>query len=244
MNFLKKYWAVLLALLLLIAGYFYFKAKFTKKEDINNYDEIVKNLSDSVSYYRDAANNLHSVIAQNQGDQTVIQKAFQSTIDSITKTLKIKDKQIEAYVGIIQNTKGNFIAKIDTVYSHDSTTILNGLLVVDTSYIIPYKDKWIDFTGTFHPAEQTFSAKYSLTDSLSIVSYSKSTGFLGLGAKKYLIDISSNNPSSTITNIHNFELINEKPKRFGIGPTVSVIYMNSKFSVVPGLGITYSLIRF
>lgn len=41
-----------------------------------------------------------------------------------------------------------------------------------------------------------------------------------------------------------YQKINKKPKRFGIGPTLNVSIVDGKTAIVPGIGVTYSIIRF
>lgn len=51
-------------------------------------------------------------------------------------------------------------------------------------------------------------------------------------------------PKTTIKYVYQVEKINEKPKKWGIGPQVGIGIVNNQFYPYIGFGVQYSLIRF
>lgn len=244
-SFLSEYKYVLLILLVIVASVILFKNYLNKRRDAINVADIVKAQKDSIDYYKDQNGKLHAQVIAQQGSQDIINSFYKPLIDSLSKELGVKSKQVQDYISIINSTSGQFTTVIDTIYVPD-TTLKNNIqtINIDTTYIVPYKDNWLTFNGYFKPRSNKFQATYNMIDSLTFITYYKNSGFLGLGPKKWFLNIQAQNPATIIKNIKDFQIISDKPKPFSIGPSVIVTYQNSHFSLVPGIGIQYNLIRF
>lgn len=153
-------------------------------------------------------------------------------LDSLSKLLKIKDKQLKSFTDLQWNFTLEDKWKIDTIY-------------IDSSFKytqFQWQDKWIFIKGDIGNTD-SFSIKG--IDSISISNYWKRKWFLG--NKKHYIDISNSNPHISYSNLRSIELVDRKQKsRLSIGPYIGVGYNNLKlnrptFSI--GLSLNYQLIK-
>lgn len=240
-NFFYQYKYVILILIFITAAIIAFKSYLKGRSDVQQITTILKAQSDSIDYYKDQNGKLHAQVISQQGSAEIVNAFYKTTIDSLANILNIKDKQILNYINIIDSTAGNFTTMIDTVIKHDT---VKQVVRIDTSYFVNYADAWLKFNGTFKSNSNLFHGSYKIKDSLTFVTYNKKTGFLGLGPTQYYLNVFSANPNAYITNIKNFNILTQKSKPFGIGPTLVVSYMNGHMAFVPGIGIVYSLFRF
>lgn len=243
--FFNNYKYVLLILLFLLLCFVSIRSYLKAKSDITTINTILKAQTDSISYYKDKTGKLQAQVISAQGSADIINSFYKPTIDSLSKQLGVKASQIQSYIGLIDSLSNTFITNIDTMYVHDTISKSTGIVIsTDTSYRINYLDKWLSFSGSFKANSSLFTGSYQLKDSLTIVNYSKKSGFLGFGPMQYYIDVSSNNPNETITSIKNFSITGQTPKRFGVGPAIIGTFQSGKVSIVPGIGVFYSLFSF
>jgi hypothetical protein len=242
------------AMLMLIVVVLY--ALFATKGCINNQQraseltEAIKDKEAKITYWTDKAGKEHAVAHQVQGSLETVKTIYQGKLDSITKELGIKEKQITEYIEIAKTTAGKFHTKVDTFYTYIKVPVpgdsLNkdSMLVKIQDYLkASYKDKWLTFEGKIK--DGNFDAKYSIHDSLRIVGYWKRKGFLHLGRKDYFLDISSENPNTYIDNIKDFKITSDKPRRIGLGFIGGYgIDIGNKFQFRPyiGIGVYYRLL--
>lgn len=232
---------IFLVVLNLILFQAFFKAHNTNKD----LDNLINNQDSTIKTYKDQNGQLHTQIQIAAGNKDAIDIYYKKQIDSLSSIIKIKNNQILDYTRIIKTTSGSFATKIDTLLVHD-TTIIAGKqnIIIDTNLIMPYKDNWLDFRGIYSPKHQSFDVNYTITDSLSFITFEKKIGFLNLGRTEYYLDVFSSNPNETITNLKSFKVIETPAKRFSIGPWVGVTYWGGNFTPVIGIGVGYGIIRF
>ncbi len=242
--FFVKYKNIIINILIALWLVFTVRSCMSIKDSRQSLRENLKSLNDSAVYYKDKYGKEHARVNQVELSKKDASILFGKEIERITSELKIKEKQIKYYTSIKKETEGTFESKLDTVWK-DSLVYKDGekVLVPYIEYVgTTYKDKWLDFKGKF--TDSSFKANYSISDSLTIVSYWKRKGFLSLGKKELYLDISSSNPNTKIINIDNFKISEEKVKRFGIGPQAGFQFSNGSFNPYIGIGIHYSLFKF
>lgn len=233
---------VILLLALAFANYRY--VKYMKGQ----YETMAKSNAGLLSQnkeFRDNNGNLHTQVTQLQVDRAAYMSTHEVQVDSMAKLLDIRAKNIEELVTVIQKYQGEFVSKIDT-NSRIAYVKLPGRdsLVRDTVYYytVKYKDRWLDFKGILDTGR--FSANYTLTDSLTLVTFIRKQGFLGLGRAKTFVDISGTNPNLTFSNLSSVELTKVRDKRWSIGPYVGYGWTGTGFGVSFGISLQRSLIRF
>lgn len=239
-SFVNNYKYVLLLLLFLLLCFISIRSYLKGKSDVNAIQNIIKAQSDSIKYFKDETGKLHAQVISQQASSGIINAYYKPLIDSLANQLKIKDKQISAFISVKDSTSGSFVSFLDTIVQHDTLVITK----LDTSYRVNYADYWLKFSGYFKPNSNLFHGSYTIIDSLSFITYNKPSGFLGLGPKKLYLDVSSSNPNTIVKNIRDFSIVNEPLKPFAFGPAIIVTYTNGHISVVPGIGVSYSLWRF
>lgn len=208
-----------LIMLLVVGVYAIFATKSCRSKVIENniLVEAIKDKEAKIFYYKDQSGKEHARANQVTASKKQIEYLFRGKLDSISKELDIKSKQITDYIQISNSTGGNFSSKIDTFYKTSYIPVKGKDSIVKTiDYLgTKYNDTWLDFKAKIKNG--TFDAEYTIKDSLDIVSYWKRTGFLGLGRKDYFIDISSKNPNTKIQNAKNFKISTQKDNKIGFG---------------------------
>lgn len=168
---------------------------------------------------------------------------YAQTLKPLAKSLNTKIKNINNIINLNMENQGELSAKIDTQYKIIQT-INNNIIKYDTVFynVVNYKDKFMDFNGKIEKG--ILNAKYKIRDSLTFVTFSKNTGFLGLGKKKTYIDVQTQNPNISFTQMKNIELTNIKNKKFSVGPCINYGIGANGFQPSIGISLQYSLIRF
>lgn len=239
-SFISNYKYVLLLLLFLLLCFISIRSYLKGKSDVNAIQNIIKAQSDSIKYFKDETGKLHAQVISQQGSSDIINAYYKPLIDSLANQLKIKDKQISAFISVKDSTSGSFVSFLDTIVQHDTLLITK----LDTTYGVKYSDYWLKFSGYFKPNSNLFHGSYTMIDSLSFITFYKPKGFLGLSGKQWFLDVSSNNPNTVIRNIRDFSILEQKNKFFSVGPSIIATYTNGHFSVIPGIGIQFSVLKF
>jgi hypothetical protein len=208
-----------------------------EKQNANQLSEAIKDRDAKVSYWKDENGKLHAQVQQVQASKDQIEVLYKNKLDSVSHELNIKPKQITDYTEVTKKTSGNFTTKVDTVWKIET---VKGDSIKVVEYVgMNYTDKWIDFHGKLK--DNSFTASYSIKDSISIVGYWKRTGFLGLGKKDYVVDISSANPNTSITNAKNFKVTSSVTTPIGVGFIGGYGWNGQKFSPFIGVGLYYKI---
>lgn len=209
-----------LIMLIVVGLYAIYATKSCRHQVIENNTliEAIKDKEAKIVYYKDQTGKEHARVNQVTASKKQIEFLFKGKLDSVSKELNIKSKQITDYIQVINSTAGKFTSKVDTFFTPGVVVKIQGKdsIVKTIDYLgTNYKDAWLDFKAKIKNG--TFEGQYTIKDSLELVSYWKRTGFLGLGKKDYFIDISSKNPNSKIQNAKNFKIQSPKDNKIGIG---------------------------
>lgn len=187
---------------------------------------------------------LHSRVASFEVDRKAFEVTHKAYVDSLTKALGIKPKDLTSIVVVATDNHGKFQTGLDT--NEHVVTSFNGKDTVrDTLryYTFNYdKDKWLKFKGKIDSGKIT--AEYKFTDSLTITTFQKRTGFLKLGAVKTFVDIKSENPNTTYNSLKSIQLTDIKNRHWGVGPYVGYGYNGEKWSPQVGVSLQYILFKF
>lgn len=228
---------------LVIALFFALKSYIAKRSEVKDLQNTVLNLNQTINVYKDAQGRTHAELLQVQVDKATAEAALQGKIDSLAKEINVKPKQIQSVITVGTQTTGTITSPLTPVVPTPTPgQITVPIAPQDSIYAVNYKDAWMDFNGKI--AQGQLTATYKTRDSLNIVGYWKSKGFLGLGGKDYHLNIYSFNPNTVITSATNFSIKSPDNKRFGIGPSVAATWQDGKFKPVIGIGVQYNLIRF
>jgi hypothetical protein len=196
------------------------------KEEAEPSRKIEKIKSKPPTTYRDTGGTIHTVKEVSKAEIATIKASYQRIIDSLTGVLRIKEKQIADINQVGTTTTGTFKPDIEVVY-----------VGADEVYEVSFKDRWFEMKGTVGKEEKW---KYSVKDSITLVTYWKKTGFLKLG-RKLVLDGFSQNPNTKIDGLTAIKIDKARPKKWGIG--VNVID-GKQWKPYVGVGLTKTLIRF
>lgn len=106
-----------------------------------------------------------------------------------------------------------------------------------------YKDtKWV--WGVVHATKDSTTVGMRFHEEIDVVLGEEKTGFLGLGKPKPFAEVTLHNPFNKVSTLKSFNVIPPKPKRFGIGPTLSY-GVGSGFvpQVFVGVGVNWNIIK-
>jgi len=240
----EKIISVVFLFLLTIGAYQYYSHnKYMAKQ----YSEAVawaNGKDETVKQYRDENNDMHDKIQT----MTIDRDAFIATnkvfIDSIAKLNKIKSKNVTNITTVSTSTTGTFSAAIDTPEITIADPNTGNPLIKDSIKVrtANFQDKFLVFKE--YIAKDSIYGKYTYTDSLIYVGSQKHSGFLGMGKMKTFLDVSSNNPNTTITNAKSVELTKVKDFKWTVGPYVGYGFDGNKWSPSLGISLQYSLFKF
>jgi len=104
------------------------------------------------------------------------------------------------------------------------------------------KTKWV--WGEVTATKDSTQVGMRFHEEIDVVLGQEKTGFLGLGKPRPFAEVTLHNPFNKVSTLRSFNVTPPKPKRFGIGPTVSY-GVGSGFvpQVFVGIGVNYSILR-
>lgn len=207
----------------------------------------ISNMGNQIKTSVDENGNLHGQVEVLKIDKKTYAGMNAAQMDSLAQSLGTKVNKINSILNLSMANQGQLAAIIDTQYKIIMTKeIVNSTEVIRRDsvryFTFKYKDEYMKFNGKIDSGKLT--ADYSLKDSLTFVTFHKNTGFLGLGKKKTFIDVQTQNPNVSFTQMRKIELTSEKVKKFSIGPCVNYGFNGAKFQPSIGVSLQYSLIRF
>jgi hypothetical protein len=153
--------------------------------DIN---KIASIKADSTAYWKDQFNQEHAAKEQAEGNITEIMAEYQSQIDGVSLSLKVKEQEIKNL------TSFNVVRRVnlDSLVKHDTTYIPGVDGRIDTVIVVA-----------------RFPQYAIIRDSLQIVQYLKKTGWF---THTPYIDVVDFTGDSKITNIQGFSIKDPQPK--------------------------------
>jgi hypothetical protein len=208
-----------------------FAANYKLNSDLTTSQSIITEKEAIITY---TTNKLGEEIATKNavvGSLKAINAGYEKDIKALKSQLGIKSKELQSFTKISTETKGSGTSTINFQALDSLTTSLNPCPSLNGAVSI--RTKWFDEDVIIEG--NAFNYQYSSRDSLTFSSYQRKR-------KVYITGISEN-PDSHITGITNVSVHDIKNKRFGIGPSLQVIYLNG-FKVVPGIGVQYNIIKF
>lgn len=200
---LKYIIATTILLIFCLVCLFAVKSCKNKKKLIQS-ENIAVHQFDSVKYFNDLYNNEHANVEQLSASKDVITAFFSKKIDSISKELNIKKKQIKGITNSSLVVSDRVITK--TNYIHD-TTIAEQELINWSGYYFT----WADTFATINGYVDSFNTQvvYSINVPLTYTKYWKRKHkFLGIrfGRKIYFMDAFSENKQVHIKNLKDIQI--------------------------------------
>lgn len=193
------------------------------ERDINTFSKI-ESLNDSIKYYKDSYNVLHSKI-------TIIEA------DNFTK-LNVKDKEIQELQNLVKRYKNVQAATIIKTETKVVEKIVNKLVLDTINSEEAYYSKFNleDFVwGEIIAKKDSTDLILNIRNDFNIVSYYEKG--------KLVLDVSDKNPYSTTKSQKSYINL-PKQKKWGIGVNAGYGITKSGLSPYIGLGVNYNLINF
>jgi hypothetical protein len=169
----------------------------------------------------DINNKIHDVITQ----QVIKKEEQKEYVDSLTKVLKVKEKDLESV------TKA--ASSVDTTFP-SSTNIQYKLK--DTIYSVHKKDDWIDISA--YAGRDSGKILLSLRDTLTYTTLTRSNLF---STRRY-VDIYHSNPYINTTSAYSLTFKEKQPLVI-IGPYIGYGYDGKQFKPSIGVAVTVPLIK-
>jgi len=230
-NFLP--WGIIVALL----GYYYFFGQTTPAETgapISN--QPVKDKVEPVKTYKDAQGNEHFLA---KDDKNLITKDYlknpdrpKNIVDSAALNLKIATAEIQR------------VTKIATAAEARELKALRQVDELSKKLSFAYSDDYVKLRYTPPADTDTVGAgtfDFGYNAELTITQYQKRKWFLG--SKESFIDISSNDPRTTIRGVRQLTIKQETPQ-FGLRVQASANYNPQTGSIGLGPAVRIDLGRF
>src|SRR5690606_13101437 len=127
----------------------------------------------------------------------------------------------------VTTTSGSGEGGVTTIYVPVPTgDTVQALSVYDST-------KWFTISGVV--SKDKFKYEYTVYDNITLVPYRD--------GRKLLVRGTSSNPNTRITGLTGILVAEDKPKPWGIGPSIQLGY-DTEFRITPGISLQYSLIRF
>jgi hypothetical protein len=168
-----------------------------------------------------------------EADLKSLQESYGFLEDSL-KELGVKTKQLSSALFLAQRTQGSGEGRIDTVrIQGEADTVKVGLKM-------EIKERYFDFIANIYESGN-YDYNYSTYDSLAIVNVTKRpTPF---HARVHSVKIVNANPNAKISGITSLTIV-EKPRKFHLGPLVSVTHDGERIRPFIGIGMAYSFLSF
>jgi hypothetical protein len=226
---MKKLLPWLIVAALVVVAIFVFRSCKRNKEQTADVKEIIKIQHDTVHHWTDKEGRDHGRVQLAEADAATL-RALYPAMDEMAKTLRVQAKQIQALTAMSVRTSGEVVPTVDTVVINDKAY----------QHFV-YSDPYLKLDGVL---SETPLIKYEIFDSLTVATFSKRKGFLGLGKKEIFVDAYSTNPNAHIKGLTGLRVASEPAKRFGVGPAISYGFDGQQWRATVGVSLQYSLIRF
>lgn len=208
-----------------------------------------KALGDSLKTWKDKEGNFKAKISVLESEKT---EAFLKLHTSDSTVLRLQDlvskykKQLNKKgSATIISTDADINLTEPTIVYIDSTKPCEP--IYESKFEImgtgKYKDtKWV--WGIINASKDSTTVGMRFHEEIDVVLGEEKTGFLGLGKPRPFAEVTLHNPFNKVSTLKSFNVTPPKPKRFGIGPTLSY-GVGSGFvpQVFVGIGVNWNLIR-
>jgi hypothetical protein len=221
------YITVVVLLILLLKGC------HSKNESINERDNLIEALNDTIVTWKDKDGLSHSKIQVLETSNTEMFLAIQSQ-DTIIQELQI---EVEKYKKRIKN--------------QGSVTVFNTITEYDTTFKYRNFPDSCQFTDNIN--NDFIKASYGINKDnqsfFSLKTYDKYTVVIGeekegLFKKKPYVEVVNHNPYSQTKTLRTYQTL-QKKKNFSVGPHIGV-GLTTDLSIRPyiGIGLQYTILRF
>ena len=208
-------------------------------------DTYINDLKQQIKIYKDDSGRVHARLQEISFSRDNDKVLYSRQVDSLSKLLKIKPKQINNISQASTETTNNGTVKTEeTITNKNTKGTINGkdtsYITKDTIYALKVNDGHLMFAALVGKDSSEYN--YAYKDSLTFIQYQQNYGFLGL-KKKNMLDISSSNPKTTITNAKGYSIQDSYKNFISIGIGAQYSYMGtSGWKVTPGIGVYFDLI--
>ncbi len=180
---------IIVSCVLGVAAMAYDLAACKAKKEVKQVERVAEVAHDTDHYYRDLYGREHADKEIAQGDLRVIRALYGRRLDSVSRQLGVREKQISVLESALATAKGQFT----TVLVRDSTSgpWRNG-------YQFRYSDSFTVITGDVDSSLAHVSCAYLVEVPIDLATYwRRKHKLLGVrfGRKVYRVDASSRNPS-------------------------------------------------
>ena len=186
--------------------------------------KLIESLNDSIRYYRDVEDILHSKISVIEDDYFL--------------KLKLKDKEINELQNLVKKYKNVKSATIIKTETKIVEKIVNKT-ILDTISNTPIYESSFNLKGYIWgdivAKKDTTNIKINIKNDFSIVTYKEKN--------KLILDVSDKNPYS-ITKAQRSYINLPKQKRWGLGINAGYGVSKSGLSPYIGLGVNYNILNF
>lgn len=219
------------------------KTKLTEAETMN------KALGDSLVTWRDKEGNFKASITllESQSTEyfTKLNTADSTVIELQALVTKYKKQLGKKGSATIITTDASIDISEPTIVYRDTTKPCDP--VYKTTFEImgtgKYENtKWV--WGEVTATKDSTQVGMRFHEEIDVVLGQEKTGFLGLGKPKPFVEVTLHNPFNKVSTLRSFNVTPPKPKKFGIGPTLSY-GVGSGFipQVFIGIGVNWNWIR-
>lgn len=245
-NFIKKYWKVIVIVIVALILFFTIRKNKELKQELESttkaHEFEKQKLDNTVKYWKDEFGEEHARFEKSEALNT----AQSRYVDSIAQLLKIKKGQINSIAVIDTKTEGGGKLQIDTIWI-DGTVPWEQTNEVKI-YPFKFSDSWTVIGGEISQGGSTI--RYSTVDTISIVDYYDRKRILGMkiGKQTGYVDVTNSNPHSTIRGAKKISL-NPPVKHWGLGVSANLGYPIQNFDwkkpvFTIGISVQRTLIRF
>lgn len=203
----------------------------TEKSNNVSLNKSIEAIYDSISYYKTKNNNLVAEKKLLEGDISLLKTTNKELYDKIQEMNQKKADRVIYVESSIENPKDS------TTWDLEHNDSLPNL--IETKYF-DFSNKWRTLQG--YVTHTNNNLGLNITKDEVFFDYT-------LVMKDNEVFVTSNNPYvkyNEITGIIIPKAITQKPKRWHIGPSVTVGYdiIHRKWALTPGVSVTYSILSF
>jgi hypothetical protein len=180
-----------------------------------------KSLDSTVKTWKDKFGEEHAKIKKIESDIAVKDEY----IDSVTKLLGIKTKQLESIQQVRTETNQKVNVKVVPIYVDTCYTKGGDTIIYSGADSLKYDDAWTVIRGMVQRGSATAPLHIQMLDTLSIVDYWTRDKILGLkiGKARGYVDYTNKNPYNKVTGAKKWEVRPPKYK-WGLGLAIGVGY--------------------
>ena len=202
----KDFVYILIICALLFTSMALFSLYRNEKQSKDRIESNFAIMQDTLTHYVDREHTLHYQIGLISGTLSDVKATNRAMLDSVTKRLKIKDKQLQSLQSAMIEAKGQFTTLLvhDTLH-HVTHDTLPDNEVVST---FTYNDNYLHEVGEV--GTDSVTVKYEVLVPLQLTEYSKKKNIFS--PRLYFADAYSLNPNAAIKGLTAIRIDKGQPK--------------------------------